>query len=548
MAKMTLATPEMVAEYKKKGYWTQETIADLWDRNARDHPDKEALVDSKTRLTWSQAKQRIDRLALGFLELGLKRDEVIAVQLPNSVELCLIRLACEKAGLLYLQLSPTLRHKEVEHILKHAEVSGMVVRREFRGFDYFEMIAEIRPNLPLLRHVFIAGDGVPEGAISLEHIFQQPREENYSPDYLQGKKYPAEECSVLAATTGTTGLPKLVVYQIRGMMHVGKDRVEMFGLTGDDIVSAISPPAMGSNALAYLGAPVVTSKIMMLERFEAEEALKLIESERVTIACVVPAHLIMMVRHPNCSDYDLSSLRLVYSGGGPLPYQMALEAEDKLGCTVLQGYGSMETSGISRHSLEDQPEVRLHTAGHPVPGSEIELVDDAGKEVSQGEVGEIWVRGPTCAAGYYKDPETTKQAWTDEAWYKTGDLGKWDEQGNLVIAGRKKDMIIRGAQNIYPGEIENVLLSHPKVSDVAIVGMPDPIMGEKACACVVPQPGLEFTFGEMVSFLKGKGIASYKLPERLELMDKLPMVGEQKVDKKALQQEIIQKLKEEGKM
>jgi non-ribosomal peptide synthetase component E (peptide arylation enzyme) len=192
--------------------------------------------------------------------------------------------------------------------------------------------------------------------------------------------------------------------------------------------------------------------------------------------------------------------------------------------------------------------VRLPTLGKGSGGTEIKVVDKQGKEVAQGEVGEIWGRGPACASGYYKDPETTWAAWTKDGWFKMGDLGRFDGGGNLVLAGRKKDMIIRGGQNIYPVEIENLLSSHPKVADVAIVGMPDPAMGEKACAYVVPRPGQDLSFEEMVSFLREKGIATYKLPERLEFIDKLPLVGEQKVNKKHLVQGITEKLQKEGKV
>ena len=184
--------------------------------------------------------------------------------------------------------------------------------------------------------------------------------------------------------------------------------------------------------------------------------------------------------------------------------------------------------------------------GKPRAWTEIKLVDDAGQEVPKGEVGEMWGRGPACTSGYYKDPKATWQSWTD-GWFATGDLGKFDEQGNLVIVGRKKDMIIRGGWNIYPKEIENILLTHPRVQDIAIVGMPDPLMGEELCAYAVPKIAQELTLEELVSFLQQKDVPSYKLPERLEILDKLPMVAEgQKVDKKLLRQDITQKLKSEG--
>jgi acyl-CoA synthetase (AMP-forming)/AMP-acid ligase II len=201
------------------------------------------------------------------------------------------------------------------------------------------------------------------------------------------------------------------------------------------------------------------------------------------------------------------------------------------------------------HYPDDPQDVRFLTAGRPVPGVEVKLVDDEGKEVSPGGVGEVWVRGPTFVSGYYRDAEATAQMWTQDGWFKMGDLGKWDYRGNVAIVGRKKDMIIRGGQNIYPVEIENLLILHPKVSAVAVVGMPDPVMGEKACAYIVPKSGETFTFEEMVSFLKSKNIALFKIPERLEIVERLYMVADnQKVDKKVLQQDIREKLRAEGKI
>ena len=201
---------------------------------------------------------------------------------------------------------------------------------------------------------------------------------------------------------------------------------------------------------------------------------------------------------------------------------------------------------LMQHYTEPRDQ-RLLTVGRPSIANEVKIVDESGLEVRQGQVGEIMARGPMCGFGYYKDPEASMKVWTQDGWYHMGDLGKFDEKGNLILIGRAKDMIIRGGQNIYPLEIENLLLTHPKVLDVAIVGMPDPVMGEKACAYVVPKAGQEFKFDEMVSFLKEKKIANYKLPERLEIIGKLPAVAGQKIDKKALQQAIAQKLKSESK-
>jgi non-ribosomal peptide synthetase component E (peptide arylation enzyme) len=537
----------MYEEYGRKGYWGPETPSDIWIRNAKEHPDKEALVDSKNRLTWQEANRWIDRLALCFLELGIKRDELIVVQLPNSVELCLLRVACERAGILCLPLWRTWRHREMAYALERVEAAAVVIPWQFREFDHFEMIQEIRPGLPKLRHVFVAGDEVPEGAISIKEIVLKPLEERYPRDYLDGVRCKAEEFSLVLPTTGTTGFPKFVENPVCSFMCREKACVEDLKITSEDILAGLTPAGGGSNGRVYLGAPLAVAKIAMLEHFSPPEALELMEKERVTIAPMVPAQAAMMIRHPDFEKFDTRSLRLVLTMGAPLPFDVAVEVEEKLGCIIVQNYSSIDCGAACLGSIHDPPEVRLRTVGKPYAGAEVRLVSDRGEETAKDEAGEILLRGPGAVSGYYRDPEATRQVWTRDGWYKTGDLGRLDDQGHLIIVGRKKDMIIRGGQNIYPVEIENLLMTHPKISSAAIVKMPDPVMGERACAYIVPEKDQEFSLENMVSFLKHKGISAYKWPERLEVIDEMPMVAEgQKIDKKVLEKDIGEKLRLQG--
>ncbi len=545
MAKAIRFSQELIDEYMAKGYWESITYSDLWDRNARDYPEKEAIVDSKARLTWSEAKQKADRIAFGLIELGIERDKVIITQLPSCVELLLFRMACEKAGIINLFAQSNLRHKEMEYLLKHSEAVGIVTSFKFRDFNYFEMIQEISPNLPDLKHIFITGNEVPQGAISVAEMTEQPLEQKYTPELFQQRKFEATEILWISTTTGTTGFPKLVEYATCHRMCASKGRMGRLNFSHDDVIGALSP-VDGAGRQAYFGTPLMGAKSVVMERFDAEQALKLIEKERITIALAVPAQLAMMLQQPNPESYDLSSLRTIYCGGSPVSYQLAKEAEEKFRCRVTILYGGVDAGAISSTSIDDPDEIRLLTVGKPLPGNEVKLLDESGREVSNGEAGEVAVRGACCVHGFYKDPEATKQAWSD-GWFRMGDLGRLDEHGNLLIVGRKKDIIIRGGQNIYPAEIESMLLTHPKISNVAIVSMPDPVMGEKACAYVVPKPGEQFTFDEIISFLKERNIAPYKLPERLEVIDRLPLVADQKPDKKALRQDIATKLQAEGK-
>lgn len=546
MSKPARYTQETIAKYFERGYWQPITYGDIWDRNARDYPDKEAIVDLKGRVTWSQAKRWIDRLALKFLELGIKRDEVIVTQLPNWAEYYLLPIACEKAGIMCMPVLRTFQHNEMEHILKRVEAVGVVIPWEYGGFDYFAMLQEIRPNLPKLKHIFIVGNKVPKGALSIDEFAEQRLEEKYPADYLKKSSFEATEIALIRYTSGTTGFPKFPAPPVSDFVYNGRMMVEAYKFTASDIGAALAPAVAGPNLLNYWTLPLVAAKVVMQERFDAGEALRLIEKERVTFIPAVPAILAKLIEHPDFNKRDLSSMRFVWCGGAPLSYQLGKEVEQKFGCPVVQGYGSAESGTIACNSTGDPQEVRLLTVGKPLPGMEVKLFGDDSKEVARGEIGEIWTRGPSCTDGFYRDPQATAQVWTEDGWLKMGDLAKFDEQGNIVLVGRKKDIIFRGGQNIYPVEIEDMLSTHPKVLNVAIVAMPDPVLGEKACAYVVTRQGEPFTFDEMISFLKGKKIATWKLPERLEVLDKLPMVADgQKVDKKTLVKNITEKLKKE---
>ncbi|MDP2647231.1 MAG: AMP-binding protein [Desulfobacterales bacterium] len=546
MSKPTRYTQELMDEYLRKGYWEHTTWPEVWDRNAGNYPDREAIVDSQTRLTWSQAKKLIDRLALGLLQLGFKRDDLLALQLPNSVEVALLRLACEKAGILCLPALAALRQRELEYILRNVEATGIVIPLEFRNFNHFQMVAEIRARLPRLRHVFVTGDNVPEGAVSIQAMLSRPLEEEYPPDYLRGRGYKSNEISWISHTSGSTGFPKFVEIAAAARMNMCRAFAEDWRMTGDDIIAALSPHTGGPNVIVYWSAALVGAKVVMMENFGAEEALKLIEREKVTGFGFVPTQLIMMMNHPDFSRYDLSSMRLWVCAAGAPPYELCRKLEEKIGGRVVQIYGAVDWGAGVFTRFDSSQEERLLTTGKPIHGHEIRLVDNAGSEVGPGEVGEVMLRGPAACAGYYRNPEMTWEVWTKDGWYKTGDLARLDGKGHVILVGRKKDMIKRGGENIYPVEIETMLETHPRVRSVAIVKMPDLMMGEKACAYVVPEKGQEFTFEEMVSFLQKNGIAAFKLPERLELVEALPLTaGIQKVDKAGLERQIADKLRAE---
>jgi non-ribosomal peptide synthetase component E (peptide arylation enzyme) len=537
----------------KEGYWDKTILPDYWDRNAEKFPDKEALVDSTgSRFTWAQAKHQMNRIALALVkDLKLNRDDRLIVQLPNCVEQVLLRLACEKAGVLSVPVMTTYRQTEMRQIASQTEAVGIVIPKEYRKFDHYQAAKELQRDLPKLKHMIVMDNDVPEDCISLKEIMKHPYEQEYDVSELEVTKLDAvEEVGFLVTTTGTTGLPKLIEHRIAAReIWTAKAHIRNWGLGPGDCVLAIAPIAGAAGGTpAYVTAPVAGAKIALEVLYGEEATLEFIEREKVTVIALVPTQLARLVQL-SLKKYDLSSLRFIKTAGGYLPPPLAKEAEEKFGCPILGTYGTQDTGSISGVSITASAEQRYTTVGRLHQGIEIKILDDGGREVKLGEAGMLWFKGPGSSIGYYRDLEKTMNEAFDKVGFATpGDLVTVSEDGYLKIMGRKKDLIIRGGQNIYPREIEDYLIAHQKVTNAAVVPMPDPVMGERVCAFVTLKQGEKFTFDEMVDYLKSKKIAMFKLPERLEVVKALPLVGESgKIDKKAMAKMIADKLKAEGK-
>ncbi len=536
-------TQEMVDEYTRDGYWTDETFYDFYERNVREFGDREALVDSKYRLTWKQAKRLIDGIAQTFVQMGIPKDARIIIQSPNSVYGFLARVASERAGLISLTVYPYLRERELEHFVEKTQAEAVIICYIYRNFNYLEMYKGLQVRFPFLKHIFLFEETVPPEApkntYSLIKLAEESLAKPIDEALLNARRFnPQWDIGLLTSTTGTTGLPKLVEWPIAPRVCTSKGRVAIWKLTKDDITMAIAPHAGGAaGTLTYFAAPLAGAKTVMLEEFNPEAALALIEKEKATAIGVVPTHLVRMLE-ADTSKYDLSSLRFIRSAGGYLSPQVAEEAEKAFGAAITSDLGTQDVGSVSGCSVDDSKDLRRRTVGRMLPGNKVVLKDEQGNPVPDGEPGILWFRGPHAPAGYFRDPELTATVFDQDGWTTTGDIVKFD-QGCLWILGRAKDMIIRGGQNIYPAEIEGLLNGHPAVASVAVVGYPDREMGERACAYVVPKVGQTLTFEEMKAFLKEKKISAYKLPERLELVPALPTVGDSgKVDKKVLKTQL----------
>jgi len=543
-------TDEMIEEFKTAGYWTNDTFYDYWEQNAEKFPAKEAIVDGKYRITWGKAKELINGIATHFIKSGLAKDDKIIIQAPNTVYGFLARIAAERAGLISLTVYPYMRHRELDYMVERTKAKAVVIPNIYRNFNYVEMFEELNEKHKTIKYFYLLDEELPSGKgdnyFSLIKIANS-KDTLPEQDFQARRFNPFSDVAILTSTTGTTGIPKLVEWPIAPRMCTSKARIELWFLTKNDTVAAIAPHAGGAaGTLVYFAAPLAGAKIVLLEEFTAEAALKLMEKEEVTAIGVVPTHLVRMLEK-DVEKYDLTNLRFIRSAGGYLPPDVGQEAEQRMGGVITSDLGTQDVGSICGCKVSFPPELRRRSVGTPLTGNVVKILDDNGNEVPEGDVGALWFRGPHSPAGYFRDIETTMTVFNEQGWSTTGDLVKWDK-GVLWIMGRKKDMIIRGGQNIYPAEIEGMLNEHPAIANVAIVAMPDKELGEKCCAFVMLKEGATLSFEEMKTFLIKKQLAKFKLPERLEIVSSFPTVGDSgKVNKETLKKMIKEMLESECK-
>lgn len=509
------------------------TAADFCERNAQEIGSQEALVDRRQRLTWSQVKELSDRLALHLLGLGLKRDSRVLVQLPNWAELFLIRLACEKAGLRLVTVTPTFRRAELAPIVRLTTPEVAIIPREYRGFNYHELMESIRTAE--LRHLLVAGEDVPPGTLSLEEMLAASPKLKGGANRLHKTRYTILDVCQVATTSGSTGTPKCVEVPLYTRLLTGWIHLMRFGVGRQDRLAAATPIVTGTaDALVYNGGCQAGARIVLIDHFAPEETCAILEAEQVNVIPLVPTMMSRIMALPDLSRFDLRPLRVVINHASSLPFARGVEVEERLGCRIVQGYGTVDCGGICATFWTDPPEVRLGTVGCPLDGNELKVVDEEGREVPHGEMGRLLVRGPHTDARFFNNPDLNTSSRRDGYFYLQ-ELVRLDERGNVILMGREQDLIIRGGQNIFSADVEGLLTQHPKILEVSVIGIADVEMGERICACVVCREGEHLNLSEVASFLEEKGLAKFKWPERLEIVSSLPKVASgHKIDKRKL--------------
>ena len=527
-----------VRQYTSTGYWGENGVGDILERAAAAYPEREALVDGRGRVTFGEYYRRARRLAAHWAALGLGREDVIAIQLPNWSEFAIAVGAASLLGIPFCHFHSDFRRKEVEFILHFSGATLLVMPSRFRGFDHQAMVRELRPALPRLRHVEVVGDGVAEDAFDLRSFLDRDAPPELPEAALQACRPHGNDVLRLLFTSGTTGDPKAVVHTHNTSLCSCRFHVRDYAIAADSAFLLFLPVGLNWGFGTTIQTLIAGCKVVYLDVFRPEVALALIERERITHFATAPAGLVALLAAPDFGRYDLSSLRVVITGGASCPIELIRRWRAAAPGHLLELYGMAECGGQACTELSDDPEAVSGTVGRPKREMGMRLVDESGADVGPCEIGEILSTGPSVMLGYYNNPDANARSFTADGWFRTGDLGAIDAAGYLRIVGRRKEMIIRGGANIYPREIEEVLHKHPAIQDAAVIGLPDVRLGETACACVVARPGSALSAAEVIDFLRGT-IATYKLPESVHFLGELPRTPTGKVQRGPLRDLVV---------
>ncbi|MEO6504186.1 MAG: AMP-binding protein [Jatrophihabitantaceae bacterium] len=535
--------PELEARYLETGLWTGRTLAERLRSAAAAAPDAPAVVDGSMRLSHAQLWHYADGTAARLARLGLRAGDRIVIQLPNCWEFVALTLACFRLGVLPVMALPAHRRHELSYLIDHVGARAMVVPGVLKGFDHQAMAHQIAARSVTLEHVLVAGDDLRPGSVSLRDICQA--DDVPAGAGLEIDRQDASATALFLLSGGTTGTPKLIP-RTHNDYGCTMDHAIMACRFDSSTVYLATMPVGHNFTLGgpgVLGTLLAGGTVVLGTSPEPTVVFPLIERERVTVTAVVPAVAqrwldFQLAGHLN----DISSLQVLQVGGAHLPEPIAEQITPTLGCVVQQGYGMAE--GLICITRPDDPaEVLNTTQGRPVcPGDEVRLADSEGRPVPPGEPGIVHTRGPCTIRSYYRAPEHNAVAFDSEGWYVTGDIARIRPDGNLVVEGRVKDMINRGGEKISAEEVEELAHRVAGVSLAAAVAMPDPLLGERICLYAVPRAGVDLSLSEIVRTMKDLGVAAYKLPERLIVIDALPLTAVGKIDKQALRADLERRL------
>jgi len=496
-------------------------VAILGEKNVEKFGEYEALIFEDERYTNVQLLDRAQRFATALAGLGVGPGDRVAVMLPNSPAVGTCYGAIPRLGAITVPMLFLLAVPEIVHILRDSETKVIITSPEF-----YPNVAQACAQLETPPTVVVFGDPVPEGVVSFTQLLNDAREAHPIVDRT------AEDIAVISYTSGTTGRPKGVMLTHGNLLFNAENTASVVNVEPGERSIACLPLAHLFGFGAALTGNLFQITGILLRWFTVDAFFDAVQTHRGNSSAVVPTMLSLMLAHPGFDDVDWSSFKWIVAAAAPVPVELSDEFEKRTGARVLQGYGLTETSPTVTFMRRTDPP-RPGSCGHPVPNVDVKIVDDAGNEVPVGEPGEVLVRGPNIMKGYYGMPEETANVIEPDGFFHTGDIGHVDEDGFLYITERKKDLIIRGGFNIFPRDIEELLYGHPGVQEAAVIGVPDPTMGEEVIAYVTPRPNAGMTTDELLAWCRER-LAKYKTPKEVRFIDSLPKNPIGKIMKKDL--------------
>jgi len=540
--------PEFAVGYRARGYWEDRPLRDVFAEAFTRFRDRIAVIDGERAVTYGELDERSTRLALNLLDIGFQLLDRVVVQLPNVAEFVYLYFALQKIGCIPIMALPTHRYREMSQFVELSGAVACVTPDRAKDFDYTEMVGRIRAANNRVKFGMVLGE-THGNFVSLKELVD--RSSSRSQSELERIRIDPEDPAVFQLSGGTTGIPKLIPRTHNDYLYNSKLASAVTGVGPDEVFLDVLPIAHN----LPLACPGLQGYLLNGGRFvvanstRSEDIFASIERHRVTHVAVVPALLIRLINDPAIGRFDLSSLRVIQSGGQRLQPEVRRRTKELIPSVTVQENFGMAEGMLMFVRFDDPEEVRMETVGRPLsPDDEVRLVDDDDREVAPGEVGELLARGPYTLRGYFGVPDYNARAFTSDGFYRSGDLMRLHPSGNYMVEGRKKDLINRGGEKISAEEIENLILAHPAVQNVACVPMPDPVLGERMCAFAILRNGAALSLRELAAFLLEQEIAKHKLPERLEIVSEFPLSPFGKVSKKDLTERISQALKAEAKM
>jgi len=534
---------EQAQLYNKYRWWLGLTWGDVLDKASDLYPGKEGLVDASGTLTYGKLREKVDRLAIGLVGLGIQKHDFVLLQIPNWHEYVIAFFAVQKIGAIAVLLLPRHTELEINHLSVLTKPKAWILPEKYRRLDYVPIIEKVRQENPQLEHIISVRAEEALGSISLEQLIEGARLTENDLRELESRRPDPMAVAQIMPTGGTTGLPKAAPRTHNSFLCNVEYHSRAWEITSEDTVLTIAPVSHGQGMLCGVGGAIFNfAKFVLIDSTEPADICRVIERERVTAIPTVPAILVRLINFERLKQYDLTSLKKVYAGGAASTPDLVKNAVERLNCAFVSAFGSVEGSNAMTR-LDDDFEIVCNTVGKKCcPYENYKVVDRDENTLPPNTEGQLVTKGPGIFTGYFKSAEENQDIFTGDGFFKTGDLAKIDESGNIKITGRIKDIIIRGGENISAVDIEKLISSHPGVEDVAVIGMPDKELGERICAYIQPASEIELSFQEIISFLKRKGASVLQLPERIEFVESIPLTKVGKADKEALRADIRRRL------